>query len=89
MFNGHFIYQQVFLACFLALSWAAEKSANEENSLELAGEEQRYGRYGGGYGGRRYGRSVAEETQELAGQEQRYGRYGGGYGGRRYGRSTA
>ena len=81
MFNGHFIYQQVFLACFLALSWAAEKSANEENSLELAGEEQRYGRYGG----RRYGRSVADETQELAGQEQRYGRYGG----YRYGRSIS
>ena len=71
------------------MSLAEDKSIKEVETQELAGQEQRFGGYRGGYGGRRYGRSVAEETQELAGQEQRYGGYRGGYGGRRYVRKTA
>merc|ERR1712127_907148 len=85
-------------ACLLAVVIAAEKAATDDKTVQVAEsadqltEEQRHGGYRGGYGGRRYGRSVADETQELEVEEQRYGGYGGsrgGYGGRRYGRSVA
>merc|ERR1712191_3567 len=77
-------------ACLLAVTLAAEKTAEEQKAVQLielvdqVSEEQRYGGFRGG----RRGRSLADETQELEGQEQRYGGYRGGYGGRR-GRSVA
>merc|ERR1712071_721305 len=100
-FKRNIMKTLAILACLLALSYAAEKTAEQEQSAQLVEpvdqlpEEQRYGGYGGhrygghygGYGGHRYGRSVADETQELEGQEHRYGGYRGGYGGHRYGRS--
>merc|ERR1712071_318607 len=88
-FKRNIMKTLAILACLLALSYAAEKTAEQEQSAQLVEpvdqlpEEQRYG----GYGGHRYGRSVADETQELEGQEQRYGGYRGGYGGHRYGHS--
>merc|ERR1712071_387831 len=72
-------------ACLLAVTLAAEKTAEEQKAVQLielvdqVSEEQRYGGFRGG----RRGRSPADETQELEGQEQRYGGYRGGYGGRR------
>merc|ERR1712127_700661 len=78
-------------ACLLAVVIAAEKAATDDKTVQVAEsadqltEEQRYGGYRGGYGGRRYGRSVADETQELEVEEQRYGGYRGGYGGSRGG----
>merc|ERR1712191_22472 len=81
-------------ACLLAVVIAAEKAATDDKTVQVAESadqlpaEQRYGGSRGGYGGRRYGRSVADETQELEVEEQRYGGYRGGYGGHRYGRSV-
>merc|ERR1712127_734978 len=78
-------------ACLLAVTLAAEKTAEEQKAVQLielvdqVSEEQRYGGFRGG----RRGRSLADETQEVEGQEQRYGGYRRGYGGRRYGRSVA
>merc|ERR1712071_279475 len=101
-FKRNIMKTLAILACLLALSYAAEKTAEQEQSAQLVEpvdqlpEEQRYGGYGGhrygghygGHGGHRYGRSVADETQELEVEEQRYGGYRGGYGGHRYGRSV-
>merc|ERR1712071_635403 len=89
-FKRNIMKTLAILACLLALSYAAEKTAEQEQSAQLVEpvdqlpEEQRYG----GYGGHRYGRSVADETQELEVEEQRYGGCRGGYGGHRCGRSV-
>merc|ERR1712071_420931 len=88
-FKRNIMKTLAILACLLALSYAAEKTAEQEQSAQLVEpvdqlpEEQRYGGYGGhrygghygGHGGHRYGRSVADETQELEVEEQRYGGY--------------
>ena len=43
------------------MSLAEDKSIKEVETQELAGQEQRFGGYRGGYGGRRYVRKTAIE----------------------------